>query len=319
MEPIHVVFCVRDEQGTYLQHTAAAMASILENTQASVQFHLVCDDTVTSENRGCLEKFVTSYGAEVSFHELSEDDVNRLREVGNRIRGLKNFNIGMLQRFFIPSLLADVEKVIYLDSDIIVNLDLRELWEREFSGFSAMVVRDRKETREKWRNRAKFAWLGLDYRHYFNSGMLFLNLKALRGLGDFSEEAINLRERYAERLAFADQDVMNALLRGRVLFLPERFNFIPFGEISERTLEQPELIIHFAGVKPWAAHATPLDYLYWRYFMKTPWNRDMEKLPETISRLRPTVDYALSYRGGVYSRKLFLKGIARHLRELLPK
>ena len=42
------------------------------------------------------------------------------------------FTVGALYRLFVPQVLPNtVNKIIYLDSDLIVNLDIKELWQIE--------------------------------------------------------------------------------------------------------------------------------------------------------------------------------------------
>ncbi len=123
---IHVVLAVYDPSGTYAQHAGVVMTSIFENTHSSVTVHILHDDTLTEDNR---QKFIRT--AEKYHQGLELVDVTSYRDSINKkiADTFKDYlTVGALYRLAIPELL-ELDKVIYLDCDVIVNLDIRKLWE----------------------------------------------------------------------------------------------------------------------------------------------------------------------------------------------
>lgn len=53
---IHIALSVYDPKGTYSRHAGVVMASVLRNTDATVCFHILHDETLTKENRRRLEE-----------------------------------------------------------------------------------------------------------------------------------------------------------------------------------------------------------------------------------------------------------------------
>ena len=98
--------------------------------------------------------------------------------------------------------------------------------------------------------------------HYFNSGVLLMNLKLLRREQN-EQDVFGFIERNLKKLILPDQDILNALYADRTVFLdPIRYNFdvryypalhaLSLGKISVETIPQSTCIVHYCGKhKPW--------------------------------------------------------------------
>ena len=161
-------------------------------------------------------------------------------------------------RLLLPELLPELDRIIYLDCDIIVRQDLARLWrETELGDNYLGVVFEAAIEGQAERFRA----LGCDPDRYFNSGFLLMNLAQMRA-EKVSEKLLEAcRVPYLE---FPDQDALNQVCQGRVLPLSPLYNsirtfFIPkykpafvrqYGEeMWERV--QREATVHYTGGKPW--------------------------------------------------------------------
>ena len=70
---IHICFPLYDPDGTYSKMDGTAICSVLEHTSENVIIHLLCDDTLTPENRFKFEKLVKKYEAKIEFHKVEVD------------------------------------------------------------------------------------------------------------------------------------------------------------------------------------------------------------------------------------------------------
>ena len=114
------------------------MVSIFENTSHPVTVHIFHDDTLTDDNR---QKFLRT--AEKYSQQVNLIDVSFYRDkIKKSIGAFFKFPIGMLYRAFIPDVLNNLEKVIYLDCDIVVNMDIYELWKIDLQNNSLAGVID---------------------------------------------------------------------------------------------------------------------------------------------------------------------------------
>jgi lipopolysaccharide biosynthesis glycosyltransferase len=179
-------------------------------------------------------------------------------------------------RLMIPEL-VDEEKVLYIDSDIIVDGSLDGLFELDLDGVYAGAVR------EPWFDR--HAELELDPGHrYFNSGVMLINVRKWKEDG-LHLDVIDYIARHRQAIRFPDQDGLNAMIGDRYLPLPLKYNltFIP-GEddLTEQGLYGPDeleearrrpVIIHYSGgSKPWhSQNRHPYKSLYWKYLRMTPY------------------------------------------------
>ena len=124
---IHVCFSIYDKTGHYSKFLGTTMLSLFENinTQSSVvTVHILHDNYLTDDNRNKFFYLAKQYNQLVKFYNVDElciDKVSEIREFFPEIDEVR-FSIGTFYRFFISHILPNnIEKVIYLDSDIIVN------------------------------------------------------------------------------------------------------------------------------------------------------------------------------------------------------
>ena len=193
-------------------------------------------------------------------------------------------------RLLLPELLPELDKILYLDCDIIVRQDLARLWEEIDLGdnYLGAVYEAAIEGQAE-----RFRALGCDPAKYFNSGFLLMNLKQMR------EE--NVSEKLLEAcrvpyLEFPDQDALNQVCQDRVLPLSPLYNsirtfFIPkykpdfirqYGEgLWERV--QREATIHYTGGKPWNLFTVQFG-AWWRVYDTLPAEIKAEWTPGKMAK-----------------------------------
>ena len=185
-------------------------------------------------------------------------------------------------RILMPHVLpSSVDKVIYLDADLLVRRNLAELWREEFHGAAALAgfdlacpyvdiaaVNARSSTFEKYLATRypipNFAALGISpTAEYFNAGVLVADLSQWRKQ-QITEQAFDCLRTNAEHVTFWDQYALNVVLHKRWRRVDSRWNqhtFIyrypeweqsPFSRETFRSLQSDPWIVHFtAPEKPW--------------------------------------------------------------------
>ena len=205
---------------------------------------------------------------------------------------MKSYHIGTLLRLFIPEVLDNINKVIYLDCDVIVTLDIAELWEIDLEDYPLAACPDPDFPRS----------LGLKYyipkikklyHHllprtpYFNAGVLILNLKSMRENTLLSLFASKYLEKFPYA-PFSDQDVLNAYCKGKYIKLDKKYNIF-----SNQVLDTDigDCCIHYCSLKkPWIVYSGKIDDQYWNYFHLTPWADNFKELV-TYIRQAPDLTY----------------------------
>lgn len=174
--------------------------------------------------------------------------------------------------------LIDVDKVLYLDGDMLIEKDITELYNIDLHNKYAAVVMDMPLVLAK-ENQCKK--LFLTYNEYFNSGMMLLNLKQMR-TDDISQKLYKYKEN--EINYFMDQDAFNVIFNNNVLYLNFYYNMvfrvldnypleticdfynIPL-ELSEETLLKKAYILHMASkFKPWLYYTPYITERFLSYY-----------------------------------------------------
>lgn len=164
---------------------------------------------------------------------------------------------GMLYRLFLPKVCKQINRIIYLDVDILVTGDLRKLWDVDLGDNIIGSVLDIQSTRDIVNVQARYFDKEIDSTFYFNSGVLLMNLakmreKSLESSVDLSQEYLAFFDKYPHAL-WCDQDFLNYKYQGECKTLPSMFNYIPCDpDFVNGSLLDNQIVIHFAGFyKPW--------------------------------------------------------------------
>lgn len=284
---IHVAFCLDDR---YAPHCAAVMASVIANNKGErITFHLL-SDSLSERNRHIIKAWTAEHeGMSVQFHAI-----DRQRFEPFSVGKSTYLNISTYFRLILPELLSDLERVIYLDCDTLVVDTLRPLWNTNLEGYALAGVRDRINDYVRVYNRLGYSMTD----GYVNAGVLLINLQRWREDNVF-QKAVTIAQTMQGRLHNHDQDIINLLYHGSVLFLDFRWNVLEWFLMEERFLwiskqyypeieraiKQPAVLHYCTPAKPWNAEcANPFKHLYSQYRAMTPW-----PTYELIRRSKPTI------------------------------
>jgi lipopolysaccharide biosynthesis glycosyltransferase len=263
---IQVALAVYDPTGKYSRHAGVAMTSLFSRTSNPVCVTILCDKTLSKDNRDRFQKTADAFKQEVRFIDVSHSISN----IGPKLDEFaRSFSRGTLFRLTIPDVL-DVGKVIYLDCDVAVNLDIFELWNIDIEDLSLAAIFDAAiiRARRKLHSRVRAWAMRYDGEKYFNAGVLLMNLDRIRREKcNLIEEAIKFFTRYYRCAEFPDQDFLNVFFGNDVRHIDERFNRISDHHNIDNS------ILHLTGrQKPWVAPlCEPRDYLYWNTFARSEW------------------------------------------------
>ena len=263
---IHVCFGLHDADGRYSKFIGTTMASIFEKTCAPVTIHLLHDATLTPANRDKFAYLAGRYEQSIIFHnveELCPNEVNFLRErLADKIQ--TRFSIGAFYRLLLRQILGG-GKAIYLDADIIVNLDIVELWRQDLKGFPLAAVPENSATQGHMLTNKFLLKAGIVHKEdYLCSGVIIFNLDRLNE--KFFQYGVQF---LADNQACEspDQDILNAFFSDNYLKLAHRFN--SFVHIENEPPAQK--IYHYAGNSFGLDLRNPYDVLWLENFSRTPW------------------------------------------------
>ena len=252
---INVVFCI---DKAYVRPLGVTLASLLVNNRGASPRIFVVAPVLDAEDVQRLNAVVQPVGVELAFRQGEDSRVAGLRE-------MQHISRATYYRLLLPEILADVDKIIYLDCDLVVESDLLELWNTDVTGLGCAGV-DEVNTPHGKR-------LETELDCYVNAGVLVLNLDYWRRHGVMNT-CLEWLAANRERASLLEQDAINVVLHGHKGKIDRRWNLNPGPERSLDTLVQyPQRIIHFAGPhKPWHRYYDfDLQDLYRTYVNLTPW------------------------------------------------
>ncbi|WP_018687241.1 DUF4422 domain-containing protein [Ahrensia kielensis] len=285
-----IISLVASTDSFYLPHMASLIHSVFDNinNKSYVDF-IVLDGGLTHDERNILEKIPSDYSVagRISFIDMSAQFLS--------LEVHSYFTRSTFYRISLPEILQEYNKVLYLDTDMIVLNDISKLYNIDLTeksvaaakdlvmkSFTARGVRSNIDTGST----PAMAYLtdhldmGTNYENYFQAGMLLMNLKKLRE-NKISSSILDDLKRTC--FWFLDQDALNKHLLGDVLFVDNKWNSLFMDEISQSFLNEQDLlsykesidcpnVIHFAGdKKPWLSNDHPYAHYYWLYLRKTHW------------------------------------------------
>ena len=260
----------------YAQHTAVAMMSaLLRTARPECVTTYIIDGGLSADARRKIAATAESRRSRAVF--LTPPATAEDFYVSAHLSRAAYLRLAMAE--LLP---PQVERVIYLDGDLLVRDDIGKLWTSGLGGRPLGAVPDFGIMASARTRREKAAVLGLGPREpYFNSGVLLADLAQWRGedLGGRAR-ALAAEHHYPHH----DQDALNALFRGRWQALPLRWNVIPpVWQLFSKVLRQSELrraaldarrdiaILHYAGgAKPWEYPLTSgFNDVYYRVLGET--------------------------------------------------
>jgi lipopolysaccharide biosynthesis glycosyltransferase len=198
-------------------------------------------------------------------------------------------------RFLLFDLLPGLDRLLYLDTDMIFRGDVAEIFDQPMAGAKIAAVPDFIMTRtltgptptvdpavpDLYRYQRQV--LGLEdghIRRYVNAGLILFDFSAM----DVAATGRALMQMAANgRYLFRDQDIMNAHFKDDIKVLPARYNVFNthaegYGRVPKDNFDAAmaakadPFVVHFASAefKPWLSPAVPWAEIYWQALARTP-------------------------------------------------
>ncbi len=288
-EKIRVVYCF---DGNFARHACVVVASLLKSKgDEGIHYEVICVCTKDAIwVKDLLNKIISEEDSE---SQLTFITVNNAYDKAYEIRGITT---ATYMRFMLPSLLPNVDKVIYMDVDFIVNGSLQELWSIDMknSYFAGAKADVNIASEWKWVKSRNRYWNLLENwkGKYINAGILVMNLDMIR-----KDNLVEIWDELAkEKFYYQDQDIINITCQGYKLkynassggvefcssikWLPLKYNAMTFldsiklqkfieegiytREEVREAIEEP-VGIHYAGEKPWNNLCVNHADMWWKY------------------------------------------------------
>lgn len=254
----------------YIEQMKVLMTSIYINNPGQIFNIYLIHSGISDEKLDALESNLSKFSYKF-FPIKAEEGLFSSARVTDR------YPKEMYYRLLAGELLPEnLDKIIYIDPDILVINSLKEIWETDIRDFLFAAASHTGKT--DMANNVNKIRLGTD-TDYYNSGFLLINLKRARE-EIVPEEIFAYADRNYKNLLLPDQDILNAMYGDKVLPLKDSIynydarNYSSYllrskGEEDLGWVMENTVILHFCGRdKPWKKnHRTKFTALY-RHYMR---------------------------------------------------
>lgn len=256
----------------YLPHFYSFAYSLVNYNKNFILF--VLSDTIVENDLKELKNELLKGNSELQIVKIDKDIFKNFKLV-------EHFQVQIYFRLVMDKFLPNyINKILYMDSDIIIKDDISELFDLEIETIAASKDITSLESSKRF---------GLELDNYFNTGVMLVNLEKFRK-ENYTDSLIKLTKDRMSELIFPDQDVLN-------IFFPNwkkidvKYNFpaplfqnekkflrIYGNQYSELPKTENIKIIHYVGFrKPWAYPNVPFSEDYYYYLSQTKYKNLIPK------------------------------------------
>lgn len=247
----HILLC---GDKNYIKYCGVTLTSILlSNPNENFTFHIFCDD-ISEQDIAKVKAVTEKFNTNIIIYYL---DLDLLKKFSTDMGGNDHISIAAYFRFIAYGELANyIDKVLYLDSDILVKGNIAKFWDFDMNSKSAVVIEDAY---------GKDLARRIGTEKYFNSGVMFVDLKKW-SQNDCT--SLCIKKATEKVYQFLDQDILNIILDKNVVWLNKYYNYnYSLSRLMDKSkkpsaerLPKEVIICHFIGAsKPWHSWVQCID------------------------------------------------------------
>lgn len=268
MTLIPIVFAANDSYAPYL---GVAISSLIRHASSENIYRIFILETDISIQHKKRMEDMQRKNVTITFRNVQE-------EISEwEIPQVNHLSPETTYRLLIDKIFPNYEKVVYLDTDLVILHDIADLYNEQLDDDILACSRARLVP-----DLAAYIKNQLDFpiADYFNPGVMLVNIPAFirAGIGNRGLDMLS-----AKRYFTQDQDVLNLLCHHQVKYLDPRWN-VEWGHLTGKSgdaviddvrqgsleaVNDPYIIHYSTFCKPWAHPEIPLAEFFWEEARKT--------------------------------------------------
>lgn len=274
MDSINIL-CATDND--YVPYCGIMLTSLFENNKDYKFIVYILTEGLSTKNCNELKELNRIYKNSLNIIKVDNETIKDFP-----IKKGDHVSIATYYRLLAPMLLPEeIDKILYLDCDMIVNGDISSLYNIDLEGYAVAAVADEYSHESTHYDRLSIPKVGA----YFNAGMLVINIKFWRE-NSTAIECFKYIKENRNIIKFHDQDTLNAVLLYHKKLLPIKYNFqtgyllvdLNLSKSLEEDIistSKAPLIIHYTGSdKPWMRYSKqPYRDIFVRYKKMSLWSK----------------------------------------------
>lgn len=259
----------------YVKPLSCSITSILKNADIDTDLNIfILENNFSEENKNKILSLKKLKICEIKFIKIEDNLIN----IVPNFRGDLNY-ISKVSffRFFIADLLKDIDKIIYLDCDVIVLSDLKSLFMQDIQNYYVAGVEDL----GFYRNRIskKFKHLK-EFDFYINSGVLLINSYIWRQ-EQISLKLLNVVKEKSKEIVWLDQDAINIVCKNKIKPIDYSYNLQVNALKKDKLQNHPkkkQIIENYKRIKILHYTTSKKPWNYFEYIPLRKYYLDYEKL-----------------------------------------
>jgi len=317
----NVAICM-SSSNYYVPYLTVALSSLVAHINNENNYDIIILTTsITEENKKILTNLLSAKNVSIRFYNP--------KEYFQDIKALYTCDHLSFETYFklsIPLFMQEYKKVLFLDSDIVVNCNLAELYNTDLGQYpigacKCLIMQSLSNTFPDWKHYLTETLNLNNPEKYFQGGVLLINVQEWLKY-NYSEKLIDSVQNNNFRIV--DQCALNKLFKDNYYQIDNEYNietlqkcFLPhtqnisydFRTIINNIRKQP-CIIHYAGKdKPWIYPDEEYANIWWQYAQRTPFYeliiKNMidqvvdNKIKLNYSRINTNISAVKNYRKNV--------------------
>ena len=259
------VFFATDDN--YVPYLVVSIRSLIDTASSDNNYSVYVLNTGLTEQNISVLKSMETENVKINFVDLTE----KIKDIYSKLQAqLRDYySPSIYYRLFIPTMFPHYKKALYLDCDITIVEDVAKLYNHELkNNLVGAIVDEVVTSNEVFRYYVSNA-LGVNEYKYFNSGILVMNLDEFRK-EDIEGKFIYLLNNYNFGTVAPDQDYLNVLCKGRILYIDKAWNKMP---VSNEGFDEKNLkLVHYNMFqKPWKYEGLLYEKYFWEAAKRTPY------------------------------------------------
>ncbi len=255
----------------YVQHCMAMLCSLFENNKESEFLVHVLMDKLSKESCQLISSLCDKHQNKALFYQIDENKMKGIALSDLQFNGRHAYSMATYYRMLLPSVLSDdIDKILYLDCDVIVLEKVDELYDLNMDDYGLAAVYDCTPYDSYHRYK-----MGLSLEHSgFCAGVMMINLDYWRK-NNAQQKLLDYARRTWKAIYMQDQDALNYVFLNHWFMLPYKWGKTPLSiapldsrqrwfDIKEYVFE-PCILHYSAFLKPWMDVWFPMRKYYWKY------------------------------------------------------
>lgn len=295
---------------SFVGYLGVVLTSLIENASNNRNYDIIILETDISEKSKEIIKKLGKHNVAVRFYNMTAT-LSQLESFDVYVTGY--VPVETYNKMFLNEIMSGFEKIIYIDTDIVIRCDIAELFDIDLFGKAlgasqnvANIHAARMNTKIRGRKFGDYLLSDLDIKkfdHYFQAGIIVLDMK--------NDKIKNLLSLSLNKLAelkepiFFDQCIFNSIFYGDVFFFSTTWNHVwylqsyshlkhtltdnLFFDYAKSRLN-PKIIHYASGDKPTNRFDWRLGSHFWNYLQRSPF---ADALMEPISNKRAAGDLSV--------------------------